>query len=327
MFDLNRLRALRAVATHGSVTGAAAALGYTPSAVSQQIAKLERETGSPLLDRHGGKVELTSAAWLLAEATDEVMTVLERTRSRLEEQRDQPTGRLVLATFPTACRGFAAASLADLAGRHRALDCRLVECDPNVAISLVVRGEADLAVVHDWHNTPLTLPASLSVAELGEDIADVVLPEGHPLADRDVVTPYDLRLERWIGHGPGAMCHEWLVRSFSDLGIEPNLAYKVGELESHISLLAAGLGVAMLPRLGRGALPPTVRVVPMQPAPSRRLSAVWRSQADRRPAVHATLAALRGRWSGTDSHRPDADSHRPDADSHRPGADSHRPDR
>ncbi|MGX1757904.1 LysR family transcriptional regulator [Streptomyces lydicus] len=303
MFDLNRLRALRAVATHGSVTRAAAALGYTPSAVSQQIAKLERETGSPLLDRQGGKVGLTPAAWLLAEATDEVNAVLERTRSRLEEQRDQPTGQLVLATFPTACRGFVAASVADLAGRHRALDCRLVECDPHVAISLVVRGEADLAVVHDWHNTPLTLPASLSVTELGEDIADMVLPEGHPLADRDMVTPYDLRGERWIGHGPGAMCHEWLVRSFSDLGIEPDVAYRVGEFESQIALLAAGLGVAMLPRLGRGTLPPTVRVVPMCPAPSRRLSAVWRSQADRRPAVHAALAALRGRWPGADAGR------------------------
>lgn len=140
MFDLNRLRALRAVATHGSVTGAAAALGYTPSAVSQQIAKLERETGSQLLDRQGGKVALTPAAWLLAEATDEVVAVLERTRSRLEEQRDQPTGRLMLAAFPTACRGFAAAALAGVATRHHALDCRLLESDPNRAISLVVRG-------------------------------------------------------------------------------------------------------------------------------------------------------------------------------------------
>ncbi|GAA2580724.1 LysR family transcriptional regulator [Streptomyces tubercidicus] len=304
MFDLNRLRALRAVATHGSVTGAAAALGYTPSAVSQQIAKLERETGSELLDRQGGKVELTPAAWLLAEAADEVVAVLERTRSRLEEQRDQPTGRLVLAAFPTACRGFAAAALAGLARGHRALDCRLVESDPQRAIGLVVRGEADLAVVHDWHNTPLTLPPSLSVAELGEDIADAALPAGHPLADREVVTPYDLRDERWIGQSSGAMCHEWLVRSFAGLGIAPDIAYQVDEYASQVTLLAAGLGVTMLPRLGRAPLPPTVRVIPMQPAPSRQLSAVWRSQADRRPAIHATLAALRAHWPGGNSRQP-----------------------
>ncbi|WP_274918615.1 LysR family transcriptional regulator [Streptomyces sp. WZ-12] len=301
MFDLNRLRALRAVATHGTMTGAASALGYTPSAISQQIAKLERETGSALLDRQGGKVELTPAAWLLAEATDEVVAVLERTRSRLEEQRDQPTGRLVLAAFPTACRGFVAAALAGLAGRYPALDCRLLESDPNRAVSLVVRGEADLAVVHDWHNTPLTLPASLSVVELGEDIADVALPAGHPLADRAALTPYDLREERWIGQGSGAMCHEWLVRCFSDLGIEPDIAYQIEEYESQIALLTAGLGVTMLPRLGRGDLPSTVRVVPMQPPPHRRVSAVWRSQAGRRPALHAALAALRGRWPGTHS--------------------------
>ncbi|GAA0477061.1 LysR family transcriptional regulator [Streptomyces olivaceiscleroticus] len=302
MFDLNRLRALRAVATHGSVTGAAAALGYTPSAVSQQIAKLERETGSQLLDRQSGKVELTPAAWLLAEAADEVMTVLERTRSRMEEQRDQPTGRLVLAAFPTACRGFAAAALAGLAARHRALDCRLLEVDPNRAISHVVRGEADLAVVHDWHNTPLAVPSSLSVAELGVDIADVALPAGHALARREVLTPYDLQEERWIGQGSGAMCHEWLMRSFSGLGTEPDIAYQIEEYESQVSLLAAGLGVTMLPRLGRGTLPPTVRVIAMDPAPSRRLSVVWRSQADRRPAIHAALAELRRWWP-----RPEAD--------------------
>ncbi|MCF3141663.1 LysR family transcriptional regulator [Streptomyces platensis] len=304
MFDLNRLRALRSVATHGSVTGAAAALGYTPSAVSQQIAKLERETGSQLLDRQGGKVALTPAAWLLAEATDEVVAVLERTRSRLEEQRDQPTGRLMLASFPTACRGFAAAALAGVATRYQALDCRLLESDPNRAISLVVRGEADLAVVHDWHNTPLTLPTSLSVAALGQDIADVALPAGHPLADRDVVNPHDLRAERWIGQGSGAMCHEWLVRSFSGLGVEPDIAYQIEEYESQVALLAAGLGVAMLPRLGRGTLPPTVRVVPMQPPPSRRISAIWRSQADRRPAIHVALAALRRHWAGANSGQP-----------------------
>ncbi|MGD3108482.1 LysR family transcriptional regulator [Streptomyces sp. YGL11-2] len=304
MFDLIRLRALRAVATHGTMTGAASALGYTPSAVSQQIAKLERESGAVLLDRQGGRVELTPAAWLLVEATDEVVAVLERTRARLEEQHGRPTGRLVLAAFPTACRGFAAAALAGLAGRHRALDCRLVESDPHRAISLVVRGEADLAVVHDWHNTPLTLPASLSVAELGEDIADVALPAGHPLAGRDVVTPYDLKGERWIGQGAGAMCHDWLVRCFSDLGVAPDIAYQIEEYESQVALLAAGLGVTMLPRLGRGALPPAVRVVPMQPPPSRRLSAVWRARTDRRPALHATLAALRAHWPGTDADQP-----------------------
>ncbi|MFI9723641.1 LysR family transcriptional regulator [Streptomyces sp. NPDC052396] len=301
MIDLSRLRSLRAVATHGSITGAAASLGYTPSAVSQQIAKLEREVGAQLLDRQAGRVELTSAAWLLAEAAEEVLAVLERTRSRLEEQREQPTGRLVLAAFPTACRGFVATALAGLADRHPALDCRLLETDPNRAMSQVVRGEADMAIVHDWHNTPLTVPGSLLKADLGEDIADVLLPQGHPLAGRNRLSPADLRGQRWISQGPGAMCHEWLMRSFAEFtgqDGEPDIAYQVEEYESQVALLAAGLGVAMLPRLGRGALPPSVRVLPMRPAPTRRVSAVWRSQADRRPAVRAALGALRQCWPG-----------------------------
>ncbi|MEV5508547.1 LysR family transcriptional regulator [Streptomyces orinoci] len=299
MIDLSRLRALRAVATHGSITGAAASLGYTPSAVSQQMAKLEREVGAQLLDRQAGRVELTPAAWLLTEAAEEVLGVLERARARLEEQRDLPAGRLVLAAFPTACRGFVAAALADLSGPYPELDCRLLETDPTRAMGQVVRGEADLAIVHDWHNIPLRVPPSLSAVALGEDRADVVLPQGHPLAGHEWLSPDALRGQRWISQGPGAICHEWLIRAFAESGEqdgEPDIAYQVEEHQSQVALLAAGLGVAMLPRLGRGALPESVRVVPMRPAPVRRVSAVWRSQAGRRPAVRAALSALRRRW-------------------------------
>jgi DNA-binding transcriptional LysR family regulator len=308
MLDLSRLGVLKAVAAHGSITRAATALGYTPSAVSQQIAKLEREVRTELLERKGSGAELTPAAWLLVEATEEVIAVLEGARAQLEAQRGLPVGRLVLAAFPTACRGFIAGALAELSDRYERLDCRLMEIDPNQAITQVARGEADIAVVHDWHNTPLVLPASLSMSELGEDIADVALNAVHPLAQRDLLIPADLQRERWISQGPGAMCHEWLTRTFARCGLKPDIAYQVEEYESQVALLAAGVGVAMLPRLGRSALPPEVRVIAMRPSPSRQLSAVWRTQTERRPAVQAVLATLRRRWASRirpgDSARP-----------------------
>ncbi|MEU6174260.1 LysR family transcriptional regulator [Streptantibioticus parmotrematis] len=296
MLDLSRLSALKAIAEHGSMARAAVALGYTPSAVSQQIAKLEREVRTELLERKGSGAELTPAAWLLVEAADQVTAVLERAQAQLEDSRGVPTGRLVLAAFPTACRGFVAAAVAELSGRYAELDCRLVELDPNRSTAQVVRGEADVAVVHDWHNTPLVLPGSLSASPLGEDVADVVLPAGHPLAGRETLTPSDLVGERWISQGPGAMCHEWLTRTFARCGARPDIAYQVEEHESQVALLAAGLGVTVLPRLGRRALPTGVRAVPMRPAPSRQVSATWRGQAERRPAVRAVLDALRRHW-------------------------------
>ncbi|MDF3290691.1 LysR family transcriptional regulator [Streptomyces silvisoli] len=306
MLDPSRLGVLKAIAAHGSMARAASALGYTPSAVSQQIAKLEREVRTELLDRKGSGAELTPAAWLLVEAADEIAAVLERAQGRVEALRGVPSGRLVLSAFPTACRGFVAAAVGELTRAHPELDCRLVELDPNRAIARVTRGEADVAVVHDWHNTPLVLPPSLSVSPVGEDVADVALPVAHPLVGRDVLTPEDLADERWISQGPEAMCHEWLTRTFRQHGMQPDIAYQVEEYESQVALLAAGLGVAMLPRLGRGVLPPGVRVLAMRPTPSRQVSAVWRARTDQRPAVRAVLDALRRHWSA--GSRPDGET-------------------
>lgn len=296
MLDLNRLAMLRAIGVHGSITRAAAALGYTPSAVSQQVTKLERETHAQLLERTSTGVELTPSAWVLIEAFTEATAVLERARGEVEAHRDEPSGRLLVAAFPTACRGFVAGAIADLTTAHDTLDCRLVEADPNKAMAQVTRSEADLAVVHDWDIAPLPRPASLSVAELGDDVADIALPAAHPLAGRTVLTATDLRGERWISQGPGAICHQWLIRFFDCQGLKPDIAYQLEEYASHLALLSAGLGVAMLPRLGRGPLPDGVTVRPLETAPARRVHVVWRTTANRRPAVRAAVAVLRQHW-------------------------------
>jgi DNA-binding transcriptional LysR family regulator len=296
MLDLGRLRALHAVATHGSVGAAAAALGYTPSAVSQQIAKLERETRTTLLERRGRGVTLTDAAYGLAATAAQVLALVEEAEVTLEEQRGAAVGALSIGAFATAARGLLPVVLVDLAANHAALDVRMIEIDPPDAIEAVARGELDMAVAHDWANARLAVPESLSRSTLGEDIADVLLPDTHPLADRPFLVPEDLANQRWIFQPEGTICHDWLVKTFRGAGIEPDLAHRVAEYETQLALLAQGIGVGLLPRLGRGTVPPNVRAVPLRPTPTRRLFAIWRTQTSRRPAISATLAALRTCW-------------------------------
>ncbi|MEV4501209.1 LysR family transcriptional regulator [Streptomyces klenkii] len=296
MLDLARLRALHAVSVHGSVSAAATALGYTPSAVSQAVTKLERETRTALLERRGRGVALTDEGRHLASTAQQLLALVERAETELEERRGRPAGRLVVGAFPSAARGLLPGVLARLAGEHPALDARLVEIDPHLSVDLVSQGVLDLAVVHDWDIAPLAPPEGLEQVLIGEDRCDVLVPEGHPLAGRAMLDRSDLPHQRWICQPPGTVCHDWLVRTLRADGHEPDLAYQAAENHTHIALVAAGLGIALMPRLGRGPLPEGVRAVPLDPVPVRRLSVLWRTGAARRPAITETVRTLHEQW-------------------------------
>ncbi|MEB8337356.1 LysR family transcriptional regulator [Streptomyces endophyticus] len=293
MLDLQRLRALHAVSVHGTVGAAATALGYTPSAVSQQIAKLERETRTPLLEREGRGVRLTDEALQLAETARELMAIMERAETGLEERRGVPAGRLTIAAFASAARGLLPGALADLAARHPALDTRLSEVDPHLSVDLVAKGAVDLVVAHDWDIAPLPAPAGVEQAVIGDDLCDLVVPAGHPLAGRASVRREELGGERWVSQPPGRVCHDWLLRTMRSAGFEPLIAHQAEENPTLAALVAAGLGIAVLPRLGRGPLPDGVVAVRLDPVPRRRLYALWRDGTSRRPAVRAVVGALR----------------------------------
>ncbi|MCM2392126.1 LysR family transcriptional regulator [Streptomyces albipurpureus] len=300
MLDLGRLRALHAVSVHGSVAAAATALGYTPSAVSQQITKLERETRTTLLERQGRGVVLTDEARHLAATAQELLAIVERAETTLEERRGTPTGRLTIAAFPSAARGLLPEVLARLAEGHPGLDARLTEVDPHLSIDLVARGMTDLAVAHDWDIAPLPAPDGVEQVFLGEDLCDLLVPTGHPLAAAGKARREDLAGERWICQPPGTVCHDWLVRTLRASGREPDLVHQAEENHTQLALVAAGLGVAMIPRLGRGELPPGVVAVSLDPLPRRRLYALWRVGAARRPAITATVGMLRECFTGVE---------------------------
>ncbi|PYC81768.1 LysR family transcriptional regulator [Streptomyces tateyamensis] len=297
MMDLGRLRALHAVAVHGSVAKAAASLGFTSSAVSQQIAKLERETRTVLLEKQGRGVVLTDAARELAGTAHRVLALVEQAEVTLEEQRGAAVGRLLIAAFATGARGLLPGVLAELRDSCPELDVRLLESDPYAACELVARGEVDLALVQDWPSVPLPVPAGVSRADLGLDQVDLLLPADHPLAALAVVPVERLLGRRWTSVPAGNICHDWLVRTLREAGEEPDVLYQVGEFETQIALIAAGLGLGLVPRLGRGPLPAALVARPVLPEPTRRVFTLWRTQASRRPAITAALTAMQRHWA------------------------------
>lgn len=238
MLDLSRLRALHAISVHGSVAGAAAALGYTPSAVSQQITKLERETRTTLLERRGRGVALTEEALHLAATAQQLLAIVERAETTLEERRGLPTGRLSIGAFASAARGLLPGVLAELGQDHPALDVRLTEVDPHLSVDLVAKGVIDLAVAHDWDIAPLPAPEGMAQAVIGDDRCDLLVPEGHRLAGRDAVRREELAKERWICQPPGTVCHDWLVRTLRAAGYEPDIRHQAEENHTQLALLA-----------------------------------------------------------------------------------------
>ncbi|MER5492249.1 LysR family transcriptional regulator [Streptomyces sp. NPDC002490] len=296
MLDLQRLRALYAVSVHGSVQAAAMSLGFTASAVSQQIAKLERETRTVLLERHGRGVQLTEEAHRLAAAARELLALVERTETDLEERKGTPSGRLSVAAFASAARGLMPGVLAELADRHPELDARLSEVDPHESVDMVAKGVVDMAIAHDWDISPLPVPSGVEQTRIGDDLCDLVVPRGHRFARRATVRREEFEGERWVCQPPGRVCHDWLMRTLRTAGIEPDVAHYADENPTLVALVEAGLGIALIPRLGRGPLPDAVTAVRLDPVPVRHLYAVWRTGAARRPAVTETVRTLRTHW-------------------------------
>jgi DNA-binding transcriptional LysR family regulator len=312
VLSLERLRVLRAVARHGSVTAAAAELQVTTSAVSQQLAKLERESGTMLVERSGRGIRLTDAAHVLAGHASAILSMAEIAQADVDARAGTVAGRLVLASLPSATRGLAAPALRKLADAHPALRVELTEADTSESIPALVQGAADLAIAHDWSNAPLAAPEGLTRTLLVEDLADVAVPAGHRLAAGQAagarggaVQLADLGATPWICGTPGTSCHDWLMFTLRSAGVEPRFAHTVNEYATQLSLVAAGLGIAVMPRLGRGQIPAGVEMIAVEPVLRRNIYALWRTTAARRPAIAAIVSALRAAAAREPAAGPD----------------------
>ena len=291
MIDLGRLRALHAVASYGTVLAAGQALHCTPSAVSQQLAKLERETGATLVEKDGRRLRLTEAGRMLADHAERVLTSVDEAEAALAAHRDTVTGRLTVASFATACRALLPYALRKLTAEHPQLTVGLIEVNPHEGLELLRRGHVDLAVLDDWPEVALRYPDCVSKVEIGTDHADLIVPSDHRLSG--TATLEDARDERWIAVRAGDVCYEYLIRKLP--GVVPE--FQVGEFETQLTLIAAGLGVGLIPRLARPHLPENVRIIRIDPRPTRRVVVAWRDSSAARPARRAAEQAIREAWA------------------------------
>ena len=291
MLDVRRLQVLRAVVSSGTLSAAATNLGYTPSAISQQLSTLEREAGIPLLERAGRGVRPTAAGMLLAERARDLSELLATTETELADLRAGRTGTLRVCFFQTA----SVALLPPTVAKFRAarpevqLDLTVVEDD---VIGQLTSAAADVAIFVVGRDVPSA--TGVRVLHLVDEPYRVVLPVGHPLADEECLDLAQLADEPWV-HGvlDEKVCTESLSDAFACAGITPRVALEAQSPYAAQGFVAAGLGVSLLPQLGLDVVHPGVVVRAVRrPEPVRRVYVAVRETLAEQPAVRTLLALL-----------------------------------
>lgn len=289
MLDLRRLAVLRAVAREGSLSGAARALDYTQPAVSHHIARLEAEVGTALLVRSARGACLTQAGQALVEHADAVLTRLASAEEEVGAIAGLRAGRVRLAAFPSASATLVPPAARRLRDRHPGVELSLEELEPPEALARLREGEIDLAVAFDYPEAELQPTPELDVIALLDDELWLVLPR-RPRRPR--VQLADLAQDTWIAGCERCRAH--LLHLARAEGFEPRIAFATDDYVTVQSLVAAGLGVAVLPGLAiQAARRDDVRMVALPPAATRRISAVRPAGPRHPPAVDAMVAALR----------------------------------
>lgn len=295
MIDVHRLAVLREVAQAGSFAGAAAALHHTPSAVSQQIAALERGAGVMLVERSTRGVTLTDAGRALLATADAIHAELQAAAQRLQALAADGPVALTVVTFPSAGEPLLAPALTAMAGSP--VEITVIEAEPDEALASVRDGRADLALVYHFHTAapPRGWPAAAGPGTYIPLVADhfrLLVPAGHPLADRRAVALAEVAGDRWI-HGWGDVGDTVdMLAALS--GFRPQVACRSSDYRFISALVAAGVGVALAPSLALTGSP-QVRDLAITPEPTRYIGA-WLPRRHRpNPAAERLLAALRAR--------------------------------
>lgn len=293
--EARRLRTLRAVADHRTVTAAAAALYLTPSAVSQQLSALEQETGHRLLARNGRSVRLTAAGELLLKHADTVLAQLERAEADLAAYAAGTAGEVTVASFATGIALVLAPAITALARQAPGIELRARDAEGDASLPMLLDGEADIAVAVDYRGAPRADDRRLSRVRLYAEPFDAVLPLGHPLAAEPApLALADLAAEPWIGPYPGNPCHDVMLLACEHAGFQPVLAHTSDDFRAVVALASAGAGVTLVPRSAlREADPARVAIRPVDSAlATRKVFAAVRSGAEEHPLIRPVLDAL-----------------------------------
>ncbi|MEU6743221.1 LysR family transcriptional regulator [Streptosporangium sandarakinum] len=315
MIDTRRLRTLRAVADHRTVTAAAAALHLTPSAVSQQLVALEHEVGHRLLERDGRGVRLTAVGRILLGHANEVLAQLERAEADIAAYTTGTAGEVKAASFATAIGLVVAPAVGALRSKEPGIQVRVLDAEGDQSLTMVLDGAVDVAVAVEYRGAPAEDDRRLSRIPLYSEPFDMVLPGDHPLARgsgepgepgkpgepgdpdesgaaRREVAVADLAGETWIGPYPGNPCHDVIALACENAGFTPEFAHSSDNFSAVVALAAAGAGVAMVPRLALRAADLSGVVVRPVAGPERRVFAAVRRGAERHPLLVPLLDAL-----------------------------------
>ncbi|MFC9249419.1 LysR family transcriptional regulator [Streptomyces sp. NPDC057136] len=293
MLDMRRMQILRAVITSGSVTAAARNLGYTPSAVSQQMATLEKEAGITLLERTGRGVRPTDAGRLLNEYATVIGNHVAEAETALADLRAGRTGRVVVRYFATAGATLVAPALARLRREQPGVQVDLRMSDPEDPLPEVKEGRADMALVVRPRDQ-LSVDG-IRFVPLLDDRYLAVLPEGHRLAAKPEIELTDLADEAWISSDRPGPCLDPVLDACASAGFSPGFVVESEDHATAQAFVAAGLGIALIPELGLGNRHPAVAVRKVRaPEPVRSIYAAVRESAPAgQPALRALLDALR----------------------------------
>jgi DNA-binding transcriptional LysR family regulator len=292
MLDSRRLRVLLEVARSGSLAAAADALGYTPSAVSQQIRALEREVGTVVLERRGRGVALTDPGRALAAHAQGVVDALDAAEAEVHAIAGLRSGILRLGWFSTAGAILVPRAIALFRDRHPDIALVLEEADPDESARRLFTGDLDLAVTYEFR-LDAPLPADLDLTPLLEDYLHIALPPGHRLAGRRRIAMRELADETWIQGVRRGSTLATLPAACREAGFEPQIAFQTDDPMAWQGLVAAGVGIAVIPQLTLPIARPDIVVCRLD-APSlvRRVSAAMPSGRYRPPAAGAMAEAL-----------------------------------
>src|SRR6478735_6294409 len=290
--DLRRLRVLRELEQRGTVAATASALHLTPSAVSQQLAGLSREVGVPLLEKHGRGVRLTGQARVLLSHAVVVHEQLERARADLAAWDEGTIGEVRGGALLTGLTSLVATAFARLAVERPGISLRIEQSEPPAVFSSLDLGDIDVIVASDYPDGPPRNDPRYHRVDLLEDPMDAVLQVGHPLARETGVRLETLSSEVWVGSDIGDPCSQILQAVCAAAGFSPDIAHRCAEWGVVASLVAAGCGVALIPRLAQ-PLHDDVVVCPVVGTPAtRQIFAAVRAGAQSDPVVAAVLATL-----------------------------------
>jgi molybdate transport repressor ModE-like protein len=292
MLDVKRMRILKEVADRGSFSAAAEALSYTQSAVSQQIAALEREAGTQLVTRGSRGIRLTEAGEALVRHADAILTRLADAEAELEAMAGLRGGRLRLAAFPTVGSTLMPLAIATFRKLHPDVELTVRQLEPEDSIPLLKRGELDIALTID-PATPREDHDGIEAVFLLDDPMYAALPVDHPLARKAKLRLKDLAEEAWIGTTDSCSCGELVRGHCIRAGFEPQITFESDDYLAIQGLVAAGVGVAMIPTLALTTLRDDIVVRDLgSEAPVRKISAATLPGAQRSPAARAMIEVL-----------------------------------